>query len=215
MTIYKKYKNPISKFNDFKQAKRVKSPSPKLKNFEQIAIVRPNHNQQIYKCTFINPDTNIRCTRNLGIYPEFCEKHTMAIQNLFVDKSNIFNGGMGLFAGEHGFKKGDIIGRYSMDFIQLTWQELENRTDNPNTSYVFCNNHRSDNKMKCWDALDYRSTVIRYANDSHGSKFSNNAYFDFLRRKEDGKIQNHAYMIASKNIPAFQEIYCSYGDLYF
>lgn len=214
MTIYKEFKSPKKEFKIFNRAKRALSLSPKTKYFEKIAIVSPNKEQQkLYICTYIDPKTNKRCKRHLNMYPEFCEKHTMLIQNVFVKKSNISNAGNGLFAGEYGFKTDDIIGEYSMPFIKLSWDELENRSSNPNTSYLYCENPKRDNSMECWDALDYRSSIMRYANDAHGSKFHNNAVFDMFRRKRNktSKPENRIYLVASRDISPFHEIFLSYS----
>lgn len=221
MTYHKSFKSPKKEFRKFLQTKKLVSPLPYTKQFEKIAIVSPNADQQKkHFCTYIDSKTNKRCKNYLGVYPEFCQKHTMAIQNIFVDTSNIKNAGRGLFAGEYKFKKGDIIGEYSMPEIKLTWGDIENRADNPNTSYVYCENPKrgqDESEMECWDALDYRSSVMRYANDAHGSKFKNNAEFDMFRRKrtKHGKAEIRIYIVATKTIHPYKEIYLSYGGLYF
>lgn len=221
MTLHKIFKSPNKEFKNFLKAKSIKSPSPKTKNFEKIAIVSPNEKQQkSHFCTYIDSKTHKRCKNPLGIYPEFCQKHTMAIQNVFVDTSQIKNAGRGLFAGEYKFKKGDIIGEYSVPHIKLSWGEIENRADDPNTSYVYCESpkrNQDDSEMECWDALDYRSSVMRYANDSHGSHFKNNAVFDMFkrRREKNSKSEIRIYIVATKTINPYEEIFLDYGTAYF
>ena len=62
-----------------------------------------------YRCTYIDPTTNKRCALKLGLYPRYCELHTMLIQNVYISKSHIKAAGNGLYAGPYGFKKGDVI----------------------------------------------------------------------------------------------------------
>jgi len=206
------FRNPDKRYRspNFKTSKRPFSPSPKRKDYEKKAVRKSDGHS---RCTFILPNTNQRCKILLGIYPQFCHLHTMLIENLVISKSKIKNAGNGLFAGPHGFKKGMIIGEYSKPWMEVSAGRLETRNGKKDTnySYVYCDEqHRGQKEkdVKCWDGLDARSTIIRNANDAHGSKFKNNAYFD---NRKDSKGNVHAYMIASKNIGAFQEIYCDYN----
>ena len=221
MTIYKEFKSPKKEFRQFNKAERVISPPPKMHDFEKIAIISPNEIQQkTFICTYIDPKTNTRCPRSLGIYPEFCEKHTKLIQNVYVKTSSVPNSGKGLFAGKYGFKINDIIGEYSLPFIKISFGDVEHRSINPNTSYLYCENPKrgqDDATMECWDALDYRSSVMRYANDAHGSKYRNNAEFDMFKRKRDktGKAEVRIFLVATRNIKPFHEIFLSYGGNYF
>jgi hypothetical protein len=183
------------------------SPSPKRSDYQEIALVKSDKHS---RCTYIHPETNKRCKIKLGLYPQFCHLHTMLIDNLYISKSHIVNGGNGLFAGTMGFKEDDIIGEYSQKFNSVKQKRIDNRSENPNYSYVFCKNPKRGEKeedSQCYDGLDARSTIIRNANDSHGSTFKNNAYFSVKK--------DHVYMLASKKISPFSEIFCNYGDSYF
>lgn len=206
----KKYKSP-----NFKTTKRPNSPSPKNSDYEKKAVTKADKHS---RCIYIHPDTGKRCRLFLGIYPKYCHVHTTLIENLFITKSNIKNAGNGLFAGPFGFKKNTIIGEYSMPWMKVKSGRLDNRNGKNtdyNSSYVYCTDTKRGEKEEdamCYDGLDIRSTIVRNANDAHGSKFKNNAYFDERTGKDGVK---HVYVIASKNIEALNEIFIFYGNEYF
>lgn len=203
------FKSPEKKYRNFKSTKRPTSPSPKRADYEKRALTKPNGDH----CTYIL-ESGKRCKMLLGLYPRFCHFHTLQINNLYIAKSNIPNAGNGLFTGLYGFKKGMIIGEYSEKWMSV--KETRQRTRNgkgktSNDSYLLCALQEKNQKEKdipCYDALDIRSTVTRYANDAHGSQFRNNAYF---KQTKDNKGQIHIYMVASRNIAGFKELYCDYG----
>lgn len=212
----RKFKSPEKKYrpSNFKTARRPFSPSPKRRDYEKVAQRTPSNE----RCIYIDPDTNKRCKLHIGIYPKYCHIHTTLIENLYVAPSNIPHGGNGLFAGPLGFKKDDIIGEYSQDWMRVKSGRLDVRNGkgkDTDYSYVFCDEQKKGQKEKdvqCWDGLDKNSTIVRNANDAHGSKYRNNAYFD-TRRGKDGKT--HVYMIASRTIKPLKEIFCDYGPHYF
>jgi hypothetical protein len=217
----RKFKSPNKKYRspNFKTTKRPFSPSPKRKDYEKIAQTKPSQE----RCTYIDPESNRRCKLHIGIYPKYCHIHTTLIENLFVAPSSIPNGGNGLFAGPLGFKKNDIIGEYSQEWMEVKSGRLDKRNGKDksgeykdvNYSYIFCDEQKKGQKEKdvqCWDGLDKNSTIVRNANDAHGSKHRNNAYFD-TRKGKDGKT--HVYMIASRNIAGLREVRCDYGNSYF
>lgn len=217
----RKFKSPNKKYRspNFKTTKRPFSPSPKRKDYEKIAQTKPSQE----RCTYIDPESNRRCKLHIGIYPKYCHIHTTLIENLFVAPSSIPNGGNGLFAGPLGFKKNDIIGEYSQEWMEVKSGRLDKRNGKDksgeykdvNYSYIFCDEQKKGQKEKdvqCWDGLDKNSTIVRNANDAHGSKHRNNAYFD-TRKGKDGKT--HVYMIASRNIAGMREVRCHYGNSYF
>mgnify|MGYP003350708972 CR=1 FL=1 len=204
------FKNANSKFveGNFKSIKQ-KSPSPKRKDYEKRAVTKMNN--KTIKCGYINPDNNVRCKLELGLYPKYCSLHTMLIENLYIEKSNIKNAGNGLFVGPYGFKKGDIIGKYSYPHNKVSLETLEKRCKKEKCwDYIFCDitNDKTQNnkKVKCWDGLDLRSTIIRNINDARNSKFRNNSYFEI--------INGDVYARASRNIKPFSEIFISYGSKY-
>lgn len=203
----KHFKNPDTNFieGNFKKIK-VKSPSPKRKDYQKMAKTKHDNHS---KCSYIHPSTGSRCKIKLGLYPQYCQLHTMLIENLYIAKSNIENAGNGLFVGPYGFKKDDIIGKYSYPWNKVNLSTLENRCkDDQCWSYVFCNdrNNKHNKHTQCWDGLDIRSTIIRNINDAHNSKFRNNSYFEI---KND-----EVYAIASRNIKPFSEIFIAYGSKY-
>lgn len=197
----KHFKNPDPNFveGNFKTLKHPKSISPKRSDYFQRAKKRPDNHS---RCTYIHNVSGKRCRNLLGLYPRFCELHTMMVENVYIAPSNIKGAGNGLFAGPYGFKKGDIIGEYSKPWNRVSDKTLGKRCDNSKClAYVFCDAHEM-----CWDGLDIRSTVIRNINDANGSKFRNNAYFDI--------IDGHVYAIASRNIKSNFEILITYGSLF-
>ena len=216
MPSYRKFKSPIKKFKkgSFKKAKaHHKSPSPARRDYEKRVQTKPSKE----RCLYIDPNSHKRCQLEIGINPEYCQYHTMLIENLFVAPSNIKGAGNGLFAGPMGFKKGDIIGEYSRPFMKVKQGRLWNRNGpdtDYNDAYVYCTEEidgQDDDDLLCYDGLDKNSTIVRNANDSHGSKFKHNAYFE---EWTDKKGEIHVYMMASKAIPAMTEIFCDYGSNY-
>lgn len=204
----KTFKSPNKnyKLGNFKQTKRPKSPSPKRKDYSLKAKVVSD---KVSQCTYIHPQTHKRCKNKLGLYPEFCHLHTLAIHNIYIAPSQIQNAGNGLFAGSFGFKKGDIIGKYNETWNSANLGQIDKRCNDEHCwSYVFCDDKdKNDYKnTKCWDGLDIRSTLMRNINDAHGSTFKNNAYFDVIR--------GNVYVIASRNIKPNKEIFVKYGSKY-
>lgn len=196
----KKYRSPIK----YDQTQHPRTVSPKRRDYSKRA---QKAGDKYTQCTFVDIKTGHRCNRLLGMYPEFCELHTLLIHNVYIDKSRIKGGGNGLFAGPYGFKKGDIIGKYSYPWNKVKLGTIEKRCDETENcwSYVFCDEGDSKDTA-CWDGLDIRSTLMRNINDAHKSGYKNNSYFDV--------IKGEAYVLASKNIKPFSEILVSYGDDY-
>ena len=180
------------------------------------------------RCNYINPKTNKHCKNHLGLYPQFCFIHTLLINNVFISKSHIKNAGNGLFAGPDGFKKNSIIGIYSSESNKTTQQnviDICNKTqDNSCWQYVLCNlkkQHQKDSDVICWDAIDKKSTLMRYINDAHKTKYKNNSYFHIKKKKNKITLETNnqkwiftAYVIASKNINPYEEIFVDYGKNY-
>lgn len=199
------FKSPAKQYTEgnFKTTTAPHTPSPKRSDYEQRALTKDDG---MSKCTYINPHDGKRCKNLLGMYPKFCELHTIMIYNVFIGKSNITKAGNGLFAGPHGFKKGDVIGKYSFSWNNVTLGRLEERCSDDNCwSYVFCEEGDSED-TQCWDGLDIRSTLMRNINDAHNSRFKNNCYFDV--------IKDQVYVIASRNIKPYKEIFVDYGRNY-
>lgn len=203
----KKFKSPYKNYQigNFETTKRPHSPSPKRMDFQKRAVSKDDGKS---RCTYIHPETGKRCKNKLGVYPEYCEMHTMMVHNLYIDISTVPNGGNGLFAGPYGLKKGDIIGQYNERWNEVSMKTLERRCKNDKCyAYVFCDDEDNNGHQKCWDAADIRSTLVRNANDAHGTEFRNNAYFEI----KNGNV----YMIASRNIKPKHEVLVYYGRNYF
>lgn len=194
--------NELFRTSKIKTAPRPKSPSPKRADYHKRARLTGD---KVEKCTYLHPDTGKRCKNALGLYPKFCELHTMMIENVYISKSNIPVAGNGLFAGPYGFKKGDIVGQYSHPWNEVKMKTLLKRCKKDDCwSYVFCEG--DENNELCWDGLDIRSTIMRNINDAHNSGFRNNAVFDV--------IKGQVYVIATKNIKPNKEIFVNYGPSY-
>lgn len=215
------FNSPDSRYHkgSFKTSPKPFSPSPGKKEYEKIALTKSDKKT---KCTFINPKTGKHCEKYLGIYPEFCHIHTMLIENLCISKSQIKNAGNGLYAGPFGYSKGEIIGEYSTPFNYAKEGDIYKRNGKGENgyiegykpidqSYLFCDAPKRGQSVEmsdCWDSLDIRSTIMRNANDGHNSKFRNNAYFEIKKKKGI----KHVYIIASKKIKGYEEIYLDYGN---
>lgn len=186
-----------------------KIPSPKDKNYYDSVLTQSDN---ITMCHYNN------CHKKLGLYPKYCFYHTLKENNLYIAISSIPDIGMGLFAGPNGFKKGDVIGKYSSDDNNncITYGELIENTKIFNnhdlyerTKYILCDLPKKNQKQSdvlCWDGLDIRSTILRFINDSHKTSFKNNTHFII---KND-----QAYVIASDDIKPFHELFISYGNKY-
>jgi hypothetical protein len=200
------FKSPVDIFRkpNFRTANRPRSPSPKRSDYREVAKTKDTKTS---RCTYIHPATNRRCRYKLGLYPEYCEMHTILINNVFIDKSNIPFAGNGLFAGPYGFKKGDVIGKYSYKWNKVPEDVFEKRCKSEKCrDYLLCE-HGSDPKRSCWDGYDIRSTLMRNANDAHGSIYRNSAFFE--QRGPD------VFVVASRNIRPGKEIFLYYGKHYF
>ncbi len=123
---------------------------------------------------------------------------------LAIKPSQLPGAGMGLFA-EKDFKKGDTIVKYEGE--KITWKECikrNNKQESVGCYYLFINNR------KCIDAQHTLWALGRYANDATGFNripgLRNNSRYEV----EKGE----AYIIASRNIKAGEEIFVSYGRGY-
>lgn len=123
---------------------------------------------------------------------------------LSIKKSQLPFAGHGLWA-EKDFKRGEVIVKYDGEYI--TWKECERR----NTAqtgyggyYLFIT------KKRCIDAQYSEWAQGRYANDAAGLSrvegLRNNARYEIINKE--------AYIMASRNIKAGEEIFVSYGRSY-
>ena len=115
-----------------------------------------------------------------------------------IKKSNIPNGGKGLFATK-SIKKGDFICWYfgvliEASFVENGYYDSDYLLKSPNTNLVI-------------DANDPKSCFGRYINDSLSLQ-KNNARYEFYDDTTSVGI------IATKNIKKSEEIYMSYGADY-
>jgi hypothetical protein len=195
------FKNPDTNYThgNFDTSQRPKSPSPTRYDYNKLAQ-RTDDKQS--RCTYIFPETGKRCKLNLHMYPTYCHLHTMMVENIYIYKSNLPSAGNGLFAGPYGFKKGQIIGKYSYPWNEVDLDTLKKRCKNKQDcwSYTICN------KDRCWDGYDVKSTIMRNINDARGSNYKNNSQFEVI----NGEI----YVVATKDIKHDQEIFVYYGRHY-
>lgn len=123
---------------------------------------------------------------------------------VYVKESQIPSSGMGLWA-KKDFKRGDIIVKYDGD--KITWKECERRNEKQEG---FGGYYLYINERKCIDAQYTLWAMGRYANDATGmiriKGLRNNSRYE-IRKGE-------AFIIASRNIKAGEEILVSYGRGY-
>jgi SET domain-containing protein len=123
---------------------------------------------------------------------------------LNIKKSQIPSAGQGLWAAKD-FKRGDVIVKY--DGEKITWKECERRNlaqEGYGCYYLYIN------KRKCIDAQYTIWAQGRYANDAAGlcriEGLRNNSKYEI--------IKGEAFIKASRNIKAGEEIFVSYGKAY-
>jgi uncharacterized protein len=123
---------------------------------------------------------------------------------LTIKKSQIPSAGKGLWA-EKDFKRGEVIVKY--DGEKITWKECDRRNkaqEGYGGYYLYIT------KRNCIDAQYTTWAHGRYANDAAGVSriegLRNNARYE-IRKGE-------AFIIASRNIKAAEEIFVSYGKSY-
>jgi SET domain-containing protein len=123
---------------------------------------------------------------------------------LSIKKSQIPSSGLGLWA-EKDFKRGDVIVKYDGD--KITWKECEKRNE---AQKGYGGYYLYISKRKCVDAQYTLWAKGRYANDATGltriEGLRNNARYEI--------IKGEAYIKASRNIKAGEEILVSYGRGY-
>lgn len=214
MKLFKSPKKEYTKFKTIKSGNK-KSPSAKRSDYESRAIIKSDLHS---RCIFVDSNKNKRCKLYLGIYPKYCHIHTILIENLYISKSNIKNGGNGLFSGPIEFKKDEIIGEYSYPSMEVKSGRLDIRNGkgkDVNYDYILCLNKEKGQLEKdilCYDGLDKNSSIIRNANDAHNSEFKNNCYF-YQRKTKSGKYK--VLVVCKKKIKPFSEILIDYGNNYF
>jgi len=120
--------------------------------------------------------------------------------NCFVSKSQIQNAGYGLWA-KTNIKKGEPIVQYEGIYHNSDEYNYETECEGDNCyNYLFCNDN------DCWDAKDNTEFIARYSNDCHNSDFECNASYDM--------INGNPYIVASSDIPEGDEIFTTYGNMY-
>ena len=129
-------------------------------------------------------------------------KKTPYEKYLYLSKSTLPNAGKGLFT-KVSIKKGEKIVEYKGRII--TWKLHEKLSELDKGGYAFY-----VNKNYVIDAYDTPQYLARYANDARGLSrlegVRNNSVYE-----EKKKI---VHIVATRNIPAGAEIFCSYGDEY-
>lgn len=123
-------------------------------------------------------------------------------EHLEVKASCIPNSGKGLFT-KRAIKKGEFIVEYKGEIV--SWKECIKRAENDQYGYMFFINNK-----RCIDAYLTPEAIARYANDAKGiSRIkgkTNNAVYAIHNNK--------AWIQATKNIKAGEEIFVSYGSGY-
>ena len=129
-------------------------------------------------------------------------KKTPYEKYLYLAKSTLPNAGKGLFTKVH-IKKGEKIVEYKGKII--TWKQHEKLSEIDKGGYAFF-----VNKNYVIDAYDTPQYLARYANDARGLSRAEGARNNSVY-EEKRKI---VHIVATRNIPAGSEIFCSYGNEY-
>ena len=141
---------------------------------------------------------DVQCRKRTA-HSEKCWIHLAKYDNLRIKPSNIINGGKGLFSWKNRIPRGRILGKFSGR--RRTKQQLDQRYGNQVAQYAVCNT-----QGQCIDSNHTTDGAVRFANDSRGSPFQNNAKI---------KGRNTIFRLkATKAIPANREIFTSYGREY-
>ncbi|HOV10483.1 MAG TPA: SET domain-containing protein [Bacteroidales bacterium] len=121
-----------------------------------------------------------------------------------IKPSQIPGSGLGLWAAKD-FKKGDVIVKYDGDKISLKECERRNQNQEGYGGYYL-----TLSKNRIIDAQYTLWAEGRYANDAAGltriKGLRNNAKYQLIKRE--------AFIVASRNIKAGEEILVSYGRSY-
>ncbi|MBP8042064.1 MAG: SET domain-containing protein [Bacteroidales bacterium] len=121
-----------------------------------------------------------------------------------IKPSQIPGSGLGLWATKD-FKKGDVIVKYDGDKISLKECERRNQNQDGYGGYYL-----TLSKNRIIDAQYTLWAMGRYANDAAGLSrikgLRNNAKYQLIKRE--------AFIVASRNIKAGEEILVSYGRSY-
>ncbi|HNZ42142.1 MAG TPA: SET domain-containing protein [Bacteroidales bacterium] len=121
-----------------------------------------------------------------------------------IKPSQIPGSGLGLWATKD-FKKGDVIVKYDGDKISLKECERRNQNQDGYGGYYL-----TLSKNRIIDAQYTLWAMGRYANDAAGLNrikgLRNNAKYQLIKRE--------AFIVASRNIKAGEEILVSYGRSY-
>jgi uncharacterized protein len=129
-------------------------------------------------------------------------KKTPYEKYLYLAKSTLPGAGKGLFT-KVSIRKGEKIVEYKGKII--TWKQHEKLSDEGKGGYAFFVNNNY-----VIDAYHTPQYLARYANDARGLSrvegIRNNSVYE-----EKKKI---VHIVATRNIPAGSEIFCSYGDEY-
>ncbi|MBX2942476.1 MAG: SET domain-containing protein [Cyclobacteriaceae bacterium] len=124
-------------------------------------------------------------------------------KQLYVKKSTLPGAGKGLFTKKK-IEKGTRIVEYKGEI--LTWKEVKELADDRN-GYVFHINNK-----RCIDAWNYKKAFGRYANDARGigriKGLKTNAEYVISDDKQKCFIE------ATRDIPAWSEIFVEYGADY-
>lgn len=124
-------------------------------------------------------------------------KENVTPKNLEIKTSNIPNSGRGLFT-KIDIKKGTPISEFTG--VPISDEEME-KLEGPEKHYLVAKSDGSTINVYNSD-----SPAI-YVNDAHNTDFKNNSK---IKELSDGGV----WLVATKNIKAGEEIYCSYGTDY-
>lgn len=168
-----------------------------------------------------------RCGRNTVRALPYCWQHYQKINKIVISKSNVPNGGFGLFAcestvnGEPVFRKGDLICDYGGDILNGAQLSARYGSGGQTAVYAF-----GDPDSANFIDSACKRYIGAFANDSKGSKKRSNANIDstFVKQNDRDRINKMRYrplppgkvigLVATRNIFNGDEIYVNYGADY-
>lgn len=177
-------------------------PQVKVNSIRVLTAITPVSNErrveQSLQCSArINKGRGRRC-RNKTRRSNLCQPHLQSSSNLNITKSRIKSAGLGLFTGGESIKKGKVVVPYTG---QISKSAVSGKYVLECTKRHFVNANRSTD-------IGGFANDCRRENRERGQCEGNNSKFVFNPRSKDVNI------IATKNIPARNEVCVPYGAEY-
>ncbi len=165
---------------------------------------------EVDQCQYLHSADGQRCTKQAGLYPQFCDEHGVIVYEMKIAPSTIPQGGNGLFS-QVDLMEGDFVALYAAEAI--TPAEYNQRYPDPKTSYYCLQVQKNQAQQKYDLILDGASTqscLARNINDGRGDpRFRTNASFALIPTKSGYMAP---VVLALREITAGEEVFVSYGE---